>query len=130
MDIANINALTRSGSYPAPHTAVTSGPHRPVTGSMRAATATVRDQQQPTEQVLQGELLQKRRKSSAYDTEDLLDSMRAMDRLLRDTATSATSATAAPPRDARRAIASYMQQTIIPNTLSGATAMGSIDYFV
>jgi len=127
MDIANINALTRSGSYPAPHTAVTSGPHRPVTGSMRAATATVRDQQQPTEQVLQGELLQKRRKASAYDTEDLLDSMRAMDRLLRDTAT--TSA-AAPPRDARRAIASYMQQTIIPNTLSGATATGSIDYFV
>ena len=125
MDIANINALTRSGYYPAPHTAVTSGPHRTVAGSMRVAAAAVRDQQQPTEQVLQGELLQKRRKASAYDTEDLLDSMRAMDRLLRDTA-----AAAAPPRDARRAIASYMQQTIIPNTLSGATATGSIDYFV
>ena len=128
MDIANINALTRSGSYPAPHTAVTSGPHRAQTGSIRVATAAVRDRQQTTEQVLQGELLQKRRKASAHDTEDLLDSMRVMDRLLRDTA--ATAADSAPPRDARRAIASYLQQTIIPNTLSGATITGSIDYFV
>lgn len=127
MDIANINALTLSGSYPAPRTAVTSGSPRALTGSTRVATAAVRDQQQPTEQVLQGELLQKRRKSTAYDT-DLLDSMLAMDRLLRDTAT--TAADSASPRDARRAIASYMQQTIIPNTLSGTTATGSIDYFV
>lgn len=127
MDIANINGVTRSGSYPAPRTAVTSGPPRALTGLTRVATAAVRDQPQPTEQVLQGELLQKRRKASAYDTGDLLESMRAMDRLLRDTATTAATA---PPRDARRAIASYMLQTIIPNTLSGATATGSIDYFV
>lgn len=128
MDIANINALTRSGSYPVPRTAVTSGSPRALTGSTRVATAAVRDQQQPTEQVLQGELLQKRRKSTAYDMVDLLDSMLAMDRLLRDTTT--TAADSASPRDARRAIASYMQQTIVPNTRSGAATTGSIDYFV
>ncbi len=128
MDIANITALTRSGPYPASRTAVTSALQRVVTGSTRNATATARDQQQPVEQVLQGELLQKRRKTSSYDTADLLDSMRAMDRLLRDTAT--TTADSTPPRDARRAIAAYLQQTIIPNTLTGATAAGAIDYFV
>jgi hypothetical protein len=128
MDIANINALTRSGSYPAPRAAVTSGPQRAMTGATRDATAAARDQQSPVEQVLQGELLQKRRKIPSYDTADLLDTMRAMDRVLRDTAT--TAADSAPPRDARRAIATYMQQTIIPNTLHGATAAGIIDYFV
>ncbi len=99
-----------------------------MTGATRDATAIVRGQQQPTEQVLQGELLQKRRKTSPYDTADLLDSMRAMDRVLRDTATSA--ADTAPPRNALRAIATYTQQTIIQNTLTGATAAGTIDYFV
>lgn len=128
MDIANINALTRSVSNSAPRAVVTSGTHRAMTSATRDATPVVRGQQPPVEQVLQGELLQKRRKAASYDTVDLLDTMRAMDRVLRDTAT--TSTATAPPRDARRAIASYTQQTIIPNTLTGATAAGMIDYFV
>ena len=128
MDIANITALTRSGSYPAPRAAVTSGTPRAMTGVTRAATPVVPGQPPPVEQVLQGELLQKRRKTAAYDSVDLLDTMRAMDRVLRDTATASTDTTA--PRDARRAIATYTQQTIIPNTLTGATAAATIDYFV
>ena len=77
---------------------------------------------------MQGELLQKRRNTSTYDNTDLLASMRAMDRVLRDTATTTTNT--APPRDARRAIATYMQQTIVPSALAGATAVGIIDYSV
>ncbi len=129
MDIANINALTRSGSYPASRAAVANGPRRATTGAARDTTAVVRGQQQPVEQVLQGELLQKRRKLSSYDATDLLDSMRAMDRLLRDSATT-TSTTTTPPRDARRAIASYTQQTLVPNNQTGATTARTIDYFV
>jgi hypothetical protein len=128
MDIANINAVSRYGSYPAPRAVVTREQQRAVTEATRNTTAIARGLQQPDEPVLQGELLQKRRKSSSYVPTDLLDSMRAMDRLLRDTAT--TSSDATPPRDARRAIASYTQQTIIPNTLTGATAAAMIDYFV
>ena len=130
MYIANINALTRSGSYPTTRTAVTNGPHRAAADVTRDTTAAVRGQQQPAEQVLQGELLQKRRTTSPYNTTDLLDSMRAMDRLLRDSAITSTAANSAPPRDARRAIASYTQQSIIPSTLTGTTAAGTIDYFV
>ncbi len=127
MDITNLNALTRSGSYPVPR-AVTSGRlDRALADGTRGATAVVRDQQQPVEQVLQGELLQKRRKTSTYDTADLLDSMRAMDRLLRDSVI--TTSDTAPPRDIRRAIATYMQQTVNPNTLIGAAAASTIDYF-
>jgi hypothetical protein len=126
MDISNINALTRSGSYPASRAAVTSGPQRAVSSATRAAAMVVSDQQLPAEPVLQGELLQKRRHSSSSDTANLLDSMRAMDRLLRDTAATDT----APPRDARRAIATYTQQMVIPNTNTGAAAARIIDYFV
>lgn len=123
MDITNINALSRYGSSPASRAVVTRG-H--VTEATRNAPAVTRGRQQPAEQVLQGELLQKRRKSSLYETTDLLDSLRTMDQLLRDPAT--TSTDAAPLRDTRRAIASYMQQSIVPNT-PGAAAV-AIDYFV
>ncbi len=128
MDIANINAVLRPGSSPASRTAVANGPLRPAPGAPSATAVAVRGQPPPVEQVLQGELLQKRRKTSAYEATDLLDSLRVMDRLLRDNISTASAATS--PRDARRAIASYTQQMIVPNSFNGSTAARTIDYFV
>ena len=124
MDIANINAVTRSGLYSAPRSAVTSG----LGNAVAHAALVARGQQQPAEQVLQGELLRKRRTTTPYDTADLLRSMQTMDRLMRDPATTTTNT--APPRDARRAIAAYTQQTTTSNVRTGTTAAVSIDYFV
>ena len=124
MDIANINAVTRSGLYSAPRSAVTSG----LGNAVADAALVARGQQQPAEQVLQGELLRKRRTTTPYDTADLLRSMQTMDRLMRDPATTTTNT--APPRDARRAIAAYTQQTTTSNVRTGTTAAVSIDYFV
>ncbi len=128
MDIANINAVTRSGLYSAPRSAVTSGLGNAVADAARRAALVARGQQQPAEQVLQGELLRKRRTTTPYDTADLLRSMQTMDRLMRDPATTTTNT--APPRDARRAIAAYTQQTTTSNVRTGTTAAVSIDYFV
>lgn len=115
MDIAGINALTRS-AYPA---------RRVETGRLqRATTGAPHGPQPPVEQVLQGELLQNRRKAASYDSADLLDTLQAMDRVLRDS----TATTGGAPRDARRAIATYTQQAILSNNRSGASAT-AIDYF-
>lgn len=129
MDIANINALTRSGYYPSSR-AAQSGATRRADSEPVDTRAVARGVHQPVEYVVQGELLQKRRDASSNDASyNLLDAMRTMDRVLRQNASS-SDAGATQQRDTRRAIASYMAESMMPNTLTGSTAAAYIDYYV
>ncbi len=129
MDIANINALTRSGYYPNSRVAQ-SGATRRADSEPVDTRAVARGAHQPVEYVVQGELLQKHRDASSSDAGyNLLDAMRNMDRVLRQHASS-SDAGAAQARDARRAIASYTAESMIPNTLTGSTAAAYIDFYV
>lgn len=128
MDIANINALTRTGSYPSSRTARADGLGRTDAGAS-ITHIPARATPPPTETVVQGELLQKRRNVPLHPDYSLLDAMRTMDQLLRQTDLSAdTHATAA--RDARRALANYAANTLTAHNPPGSTASVYIDYFV
>jgi len=129
MDIANINALTRSGYYLSARSSQSSATRRADSAPVDTL-AVVRGVHQPVEYVVQGELLQNRRHSSSNDASyNLLHAMRNMDRDLRQNVSS-SDAGSAPARDTRRAIASYMAESMMPNTLTGSTAAAYIDYYV
>lgn len=127
MDIANITALARTGYNPAARAGKSETPRR--AEAHHDGVLSVARQHEPVEYVVQGELLRKPRAAYADDGYSLLDSLRDMDRFLRENTSSAYSDTT-QARDTRRALAAYSMNTPIPNTQTGATAAVHIDYFV
>ncbi|MHB8745928.1 MAG: hypothetical protein ACYC7I_05270 [Gammaproteobacteria bacterium] len=128
MDIANINALTRTGSYPSSRTARADGLGRADAGAS-ITHIPARATPPPTETVVQGELLQKRRNVPLNPDYSLLNAMRTMDQLLRQSDAPADTKTT-PARDARRALANYAANTLTAQNPTGSTASVFIDYFV
>lgn len=127
MELSNINALARSGSYPSSRTARNGGLDR-ADASAQLTSPSLRARA-PVETVVQGELLQRRRSVPAQPDYSLLDTMRNMDLLLRQTEVpSEPKGTAA--RDARRALANYAANTLSAQHPTGSTASVYIDYFV
>ncbi len=127
MDIANINAVTRTGNYPSPRTARADGLGRADAGGSIAhipARATT-----PPETVVQGELLQKRRNVPLNPDYSLLNAMRTMDQLLRQSDAPIDTKTT-PARDVRRALANYAANAPTAQNFTGSTAPVYIDYFV
>lgn len=127
MDITNINALARIGSYPPSRTSRSGGLDR-ADASDRVAPPPSRPQV-PAETVVQGELLQRRRGVPQQLDYGLLNAMRGMDQLLRQADLPAETE-GTPARDARRALANYAANTLSAQQGSGTTAAVYIDYFV
>lgn len=127
MDIANINALARIGSYPPSRTSRSGGVDR-ADASARVAPPPSRAQA-PAETVVQGELLQRRRSVPPQPDYSLLDAMRSMDLLLRQNDVAAETK-GTPARDARRALANYAANTLSAQQPTGSTVSAYIDYFV